>query len=96
MKKTLIAAGILMALAVNTQSSFAVCRCPHKHTMKKVHHVHHYIKKSHKHRGCPCPTGFAAPCKKPCTSPCACPVAAPCPCPTTNCAPRCNNCGCCD
>lgn len=101
MKKTLLALGILTALAFNTQATFALCHChchchPGKQIMKK-HHSYH-IKKAYRHHGCPfknpCPCGAACPLSTPCPCekfvpiPC-CPAAPACPYSTTNCNPCC-------
>lgn len=102
MKKTLVAFGILMALAFNTQTTFAVCHCHShhgKHIMKKSHHVRHMRKAYHRYnhplRSCPCGAAcpIAAPCR-PVSQPCACPAA---PCYETPCCPAapCYN-PCCD
>lgn len=98
MKKTLVALGILMALVVNAQTTFASCGYRHhKHIMKH----HHYARplESYQHKGCPCTD--PCPCKKvmPCPCGAACPIAAPCPCQPAYpcgqacpCAPSCNDC----
>lgn len=52
MKKTLVAMGILIALAVSAQTVFAACNCPHGAHMKKVHcAIHDKIVSLHK--SCP-------------------------------------------
>lgn len=95
MKKSLVALSILMALVINTQTTFAACHCHHsKYMMKKHHHHALPMRESFVHRGCPltdpcpcrktiapCPCGAACPISCPCAAPCPCqPACDPCPC----------------
>lgn len=95
MKKTLVALGILMALAFNTQASLAVCHChchQGKQMMKKTHHSR-YVRKAYRHRAfptgaaCPLHCPIARPVVQPCcpAAPCCEPCAQPCPCPAAPC-----------
>lgn len=106
MKKTLVSLGILMALVIGSQTTFAACMhrgCPLVDPCPC--NAGKIILPAASPCGfacpianpCPCP---AAPCCNQCPAPCPCPVVAPCPCPAAPCpcpaAPCPSSSDCCD